>query len=59
MSRAMKYVCAGAFGAVIGLAIIGLVTVLGGTVIHSWAIIGCPMITAMFTVLNREENKNG
>ena len=59
MSRAMKYICAGAFGAVIGLAIIGWVTVLGCTVTHTWAIIGCPMVTAMFTVLNREENKNG
>jgi hypothetical protein len=59
MSRVMKYVCAGSFGAVIGLAIIGLVTVLGGTVIHTWAIIACPMLTAMFAVLNREENKNG
>ena len=59
MNRLIKYVGAMSFGAMVGFTIIGIVTVLGGTIHYSWAIVGCPVLTAMFTVLNEERNNNG
>ena len=57
--RLIKYLGAMSFGAMVGFAIIGIVTVLGATVHYSWAIVGCPVLTAMFTVLKGERDNNG
>lgn len=57
--RLIKYLGAMGFGAIVGFSIIGVVTVLGGTVHYTWAVIGCPVLTAMFTVFKGESDNNG
>lgn len=57
--RLIKYLSAMGFGAIIGFTMIGIITALGGTVHHTWIVVGCPVLTAMFTVFNRERDNNG